>query len=199
MSMHLVLHAIAIKKHAEASAIAEFLDLPAASVDLLLGDAVRSGRAIEAQGRYALAPLARVALDGQYSREYASLRSDAAFLEAYEAFERINVQLKGLITEWQTIALGSTRVPNDHADRDYDDRVIGKLGDLHERAERIVREFERGVPRFKYYRTHLSAALEKAEDGALEWVSDVRLPSYHTLWFELHEDVLRLLGRKRME
>ena len=199
MSRHLVLHAIAVKKHADAGAIAELLGLPAADVGRLLADAVRSGRAIEAQGKHALAPLARVALDGQYSREYAALRADAAFLGAYEAFERINVQLKGLITEWQTLELGGTRVPNDHSDRNYDERIIGKLGDLHERAERILRQLERGVPRFAYYRTKLSAALEKAEDGAVTWVSDVTLPSYHTLWFELHEDVLRLLGRKRVE
>ena len=32
-----------------------------------------------------------------------------------------------------------------------------------------------------------------------EWVSDARLPSYHTLWFELHEDLLRILGRRRAE
>jgi hypothetical protein len=55
------------------------------------------------------------------------------------------------------------------------------------------------VARFSYYRTHLEAALEKAEDGAIEWVSDARLPSYHTVWFELHEDLLRLLGRKRQD
>jgi hypothetical protein len=165
----------------------------------LLADVARSGRLIEAQGKYALAPLARVALDGQYSREYADLRADADFVEAYETFERINVQLKAVITEWQTIELGGARVPNDHSNSGYDDRIIDRLGDLHDRAERVLRQLERSVARFSYYRTQLGAALEKAEDGAIEWVSDARLPSYHTLWFELHEDLLCLLGRKRME
>ena len=41
--------------------------------------------------------------------------------------------------------------------------------------------------------------LEKAEDGKVEWVSDARIESYHTVWFELHEDLLRLLGRQREE
>ena len=45
----------------------------------------------------------------------------------------------------------------------------------------------------------LLAALEKAEDGAIEWVSDAKIESYHTLWFELHEDLLRLMGREREE
>jgi hypothetical protein len=42
-------------------------------------------------------------------------------------------------------------------------------------------------------------ALEKAEDGATEWVSDAKIESYHTLWFELHEDLLRLMRREREE
>jgi len=45
----------------------------------------------------------------------------------------------------------------------------------------------------------LTAALERAEDGAIEWVSDVRIASYHTVWFEMHEDLLRALGRERVE
>lgn len=199
MSAHLVLHAIGVKKHVDAAAIAEFLGLPPADMTRLLADLTRSGRVIEAQGKYALTPLARVALDGQYSREYAALRANVGFVEAYEAFERINVQLKAVITEWQTIELGSARVPNDHSDSAYDARIIDRLGDLHDRAEGVLRRLERSIARFWYYRTQLGAALEQAEDGATEWVSDARLPSYHTLWFELHEDLLRLLGRKRLE
>jgi hypothetical protein len=30
-------------------------------------------------------------------------------------------------------------------------------------------------------------------------VSDARTPSYHTVWFELHEDLLRVLDRERDE
>ena len=45
----------------------------------------------------------------------------------------------------------------------------------------------------------LLVALERAEDGAVEWVSDAKIASYHTVWFELHEDLLRMLGREREE
>ena len=34
---------------------------------------------------------------------------------------------------------------------------------------------------------------EKAEKGAVAWVSDAKIESYHTVWFELHEDLLRLM------
>ena len=95
--------------------------------------------------------------------------------------------------------MGGTRVVNDHSDRDYDLGVIDSLGDLHERAEDILGRLTRAVPRFGYYSRNLLGALERAEAGEIEWVSDARIPSYHTLWFELHEDLLRLVGRQRQE
>ena len=52
---------------------------------------------------------------------------------------------------------------------------------------------------FRSISDKLGAALEKAEDGAIEWVSDAKIESYHTLWFELHEDLLRLMRREREE
>jgi hypothetical protein len=78
-------------------------------------------------------------------------------------------------------------------------RIVDRLGNLHERAEKILVQLINGLPRFDYYQRKLTGALEKAEDGQSEWVSDARLPSYHTLWFELHEDLLRILGRRRVE
>ena len=33
--------------------------------------------------------------------------------------------------------------------------------------------------------------------GEIDYVSGVKVGSYHTVWFELHEDLLRLLGRSR--
>jgi hypothetical protein len=199
VSLHLVLHALAVKKHADAPVLAEFTGLSQADVARLLGEAAGSGRVVAAQGKYVLAPLARLALDGQYAREYANVRANATFLQAYENFEQINVQLKTLITDWQTIEVGGARVANDHSDASYDIRIVDRLGNLHERTDRILAQLVQGLPRLEYYRRKLTEALERAEDGHSEWVSDARLPSYHTLWFELHEDLLRILGRRRAE
>ena len=199
MSLHLVLHALAVKKHADAPVLAEFTGLSQADVARLLGEAAGSGRVVAAQGKYVLAPLARLALDGQYAREYANVRANATFLQAYENFEQINVQLKTLVTDWQTIEVGGARVTNDHSDASYDIRIVDRLGNLHERTDRILAQLVQGLPRLDYYRRKLTEALERAEDGQSEWVSDARLPSYHTLWFELHEDLLRILGRRRAE
>ncbi|MDB5577019.1 MAG: hypothetical protein JWR80_2195 [Bradyrhizobium sp.] len=196
---HLVLHGLAVKKHATAQQVAELVGLDPALAEALLAEATATARAQESGGKYVLTPLARVALEGDYSRHWSDLRESETFLAAYEAFERINVPLKATITDWQTIDLGGTRVTNDHSDQVHDLKIIGRLGELHERADRILGQLEKVQPRFEFYRRNLLAALEHAEDGDIEWVSAARLPSYHTLWFELHEDLLRLLGRQRVE
>jgi hypothetical protein len=118
---------------------------------------------------------------------------------AYDDFEKINVLLKHLITDWQTMDVGGEKLPNDHSNKDRDQKIIDRLGDLHERSEPILKRMVAGLPRLGIYLEMLTAALEKAEDGAIEWVSDARIASYHTVWFELHEDLLRALGRERVE
>ncbi len=197
--LHLVLHGLAIKKHASAAAVAGIVGLDPARVAALLADAAKRGRAIEAQGKFLLAPAARMSLDSEYSRIYAGLRGDAAFVAAYETFEHVNNALKSLITDWQTMEVGGERIANDHSDSAYDERIIDRLGELHERADGFFKGLITGLPRLKIYQDKLLAALEKAEDGAVEWVSDARIESYHTVWFELHEDLLRVLGRQRSE
>lgn len=197
--MHLTLHGLAIKKHAAAADIAGLIGLTEVDARTQLDRAAASGRAYEADGRFVLTPLARVALESDYSRYYADVREDRSFMDAYEAFEVINLQLKAIITDWQTMEVGGQRVANNHVDREHDDKVIDRLGDCHERADSIFARLEKGVPRLGHYRRKLLEAIEKAEDGAIEWVSDARIESYHTLWFELHEDLLRIVGRTRQE
>lgn len=199
MTMHLVLHGLAIKKHAAAGDIAGLIGLTPDATARYLEQAAASGRAVEANSKYLLSGLARIALDCDYSRVYAAARADREFMDAYEGFERINIQLKALITDWQTMEVGGQRLVNDHSDKAHDAKIIDRLGALHERADAILAQLTKRVSRLHYYRKHLLAALEKAEDGQIEWVSDARIESYHTLWFELHEDLLRIVGRTRVE
>jgi hypothetical protein len=197
--LHLVMHAVAIKKHAAPAAIASVAGLPAARVTAALASGVTKGRLVEADGRYVLTPAGRLMLDGEYSRYCGTLRADTRFSSGYERFEVINRDLKQLITDWQTVDIGGKRVPNDHSNKEHDARVLDRLGDLHERFEPILKSLVACAPRLAVYQQKLEAALEKAEDGDHAWVSDARTESYHTVWFELHEDLLRLLGRVRDE
>ena len=197
--MHLALHGLAIKKHAMPKDIAEIVGMDAERVASLLAEAESRGRVAWAGGKFMLTAPALVALRSEYSRVYADQRSSAAMNAAYDDFEKANILLKQLITDWQTMDVGGEKLPNDHSNKDRDEKIIDLLGDLHERSEPILKRMAVGLPRLGIYLEMLTAALEKAEDGAIEWVSDARIASYHTVWFELHEDLLRALGRERVE
>ncbi len=197
--LHRVMHGVAIRKHGDAKAIAALAGVPVAQVESVLTGAVAGGRVAEVDGKYMLTPCGQMMLAGEYSRFNESLRANHDFVAAYQRFEVINKDLKQLITDWQTMDVGGKRVANDHSSKDYDERVIGRLGDLHERFEPILKKLCAGEPRLKVYSDKLGVALEKAEDGEAAWVSDAKLDSYHTVWFELHEDLLRLLGHVREE
>jgi hypothetical protein len=191
------MHGLAIKKHATPEAVAGILGLDVEEVRTTLRKLVDSKRIVEAQGKYLLSPAARMALDSDYARFYEDARANADFITGYEGFERLNAVLKALITEWQTIEVRGQRMPNDHSDKAYDERIIDRIGELHERAEAVIEQLASALPRFRIYGLKLAEALEKAEDGDIAWVSDAKIESYHTLWFELHEDLLRLMRRER--
>ena len=194
-----VLHGTALKRHSEAADIAGIVGLPVETVDQELALAVGTGRAIMHNDRYALTPLADVALRSRYSLHYGHLRENPAFVQPYEAFERVNVALKQVITDWQTMTVGGKKVANDHSDPEYDADIIDRIGAIHEQVEPIIKRLAVQLPRLAIFGDKLLAALEAAEDGDHEWVSDIRRESYHTVWFELHEDLLRIMGRERQE
>ena len=196
---HLVLHGLAVKKHAGAMAIADWIGLAPAAVATQLEQAVSGGRAAAAGGRFLLTPAGRLIVEAQYSRHYAAVRADTAVAAAYARFELVNNELKQLITDWQTRSIAGSRVANDHADADYDARIIDRLGAVQERVEPVLAAFATAMPRYGRYGGMLAHALERAEDGDTAWVSDATIASYHTVWFELHEDILRVLGRTRSE
>ena len=197
--LFLSLHGLAIKKHAGSPEVAELVGLSAEAVESSLQQAVASGRAAEAQGKYMLTPVGKIGLESQYPQAFSAIRADEAFNGHYQRFETINRELKQIITDWQTVNVGGNTIPNDHSDSDYDNKLIDRLGTFHESAEPVLAGLQAGLPRMSCYAEKLLAALEKAEDGEIEWVSDAKIESYHTVWFELHEDLLRLMGTERDE
>src|SRR6516164_8976019 len=60
---HLVMHGLAIKKHATPEAVAGIVGLDVEDVRAALGKLVEAKRVVEARGKFLLAPAARMALD----------------------------------------------------------------------------------------------------------------------------------------
>lgn len=196
----LALHALAVKKAGDAEAVAAILGAEESEIAAALDAHVADGRAAGANGMFMVSPTGREWLDERYPQAYADFRADPAATEAYERFERINRELLGLFTDWQMIpAAGGERIANDHSDADYDAGIVDRLGAQHERAEKVLDRFAELEPRLGIYKTRLDEAYDKVLAGEQDWVSGARIDSYHTVWFELHEDLLRMLGREREE
>lgn len=196
----LALHGLAVKKAGSPEAVAVVLGAEEAEVSAALEEAVAAGRAVGAKGTFMVSPPGREWLEERYPDVFADFRANPEASEAYERFERINRELLALFTDWQMMpSAGGERVPNDHSDSDYDHGVIDRLGAQHERAEKVLERFAALEPRLGVYSRRLDDAYDKVLAGDLDWVSGARIDSYHTVWFELHEDLLRMLGREREE
>ena len=193
------MHGLAIKKFGTAAAVAELLAADEAAVTACLNEAVIAGEAAGAKGAFMLSGKGQAALAEAYPREFATHRADESLKKGYAQFEVINNELKQLITEWQTIEVAGERVPNDHSDSEYDRKLIDRIAAVHERAEPMIAAMAKSLPRLGRYVDRLGDALDKVDDGQIEYVSGAKISSYHTVWFELHEDLLRLLDRKRDE
>ncbi len=195
----LALHGLAVRKAGSPATVASLLGADEAQIAAALDAAVAEGRAAGAKGTYMVAPAGQAWLIEQYPVVYAEAREDGELTAAYERFEKVNTELLALFTDWQTMDAGGQRVPNDHSDADYDRGIIDRLGRLHERAERVVGACADAQPRLRRHLERLEEAYDKVLAGDIDYVSGVRIDSYHTVWFELHEDLLRMLGRTRQE
>lgn len=193
----LAVHGLVVKKSGTPAAVGALLGRDQTEVEQALAAAVAAGRVLGAKGTFMVTPAGRAWLDETYPSEFAAVREDPAVQAAADRFERVNRDLLALLTDWQTVTVGGERVPNDHSDPDHDRDVLDRLGDLHERAAKVIARFVAVEPRLAAYERRLEAAYDKALAGETDHVSGVRVDSYHIVWHELHEDLLRMLGRTR--
>lgn len=126
--------------------------------------------------------------------ELTGARGDVA--RSYESFLRLKPDVLRVCHDWQMRRLGSTEVPNDHGEVDYDAGVLGRLIKIDDAAQPVCADLVGRLKRFAAYGRRLSAALERALASDNAQVTD-SVDSYHTVWFQLHEDLLVTLGISR--
>jgi pyruvate,orthophosphate dikinase len=68
---------------------------------------------------------------------------------------------------------------------------------VHDGICEILASVGRTINRLEAYRHRLEAALRSIDAGELEMVAHPLKDSYHTVWFEMHEELIRLSGRNR--
>jgi len=130
----------------------------------------------------------------QWARVAAGSEIEMHVTRGYERFLPLNVEFLRICHDWQVRA---GNVPNDHRDVRYDWSVIDRLRTLDERTAPVLRRIARSVERFDTYPRRLRAALQQIDEGDKEWFTSPRIDSYHTVWMQVHEDLLLALGRSR--
>lgn len=194
-----VLNVVALKKMATADAVGDVVGLDVATASGVLDSLAGRGLLVMAGGAALPTDAAEPALRSAAADRYAGLRADADVAALVERFETVNAQFLTTIAAWQQLDVGGRKVANDHTDPEYDGRIIGRIDKLVARLDPLIRALAGHDARFAGYTTRFAAAMDAIDAGRHEYVSSPTLDSVHTLWFEFHEDLLRTLGRERVE
>jgi pyruvate,orthophosphate dikinase len=152
---------------------------------------------VEANGeRLKATPTGRERVDALYAAERSTCQQ--AIDGVLQRFHPINDGFKEVVTAWQLRTVAGELVPNDHSDADHDATVLRRLRDeIHAAIVPVIDGAGAALTRLGHYGDRLRAALGRIDKGEHQYIAHPLLESYHTIWFELHEELIRLSGRDR--
>jgi pyruvate,orthophosphate dikinase len=189
-----VLRALGLKGRGAADAVAAATGLPPERVEVVLRSALATGAVKQVGEAFRLTPEGREKVGDLLAEERKGV--DHGVLEGlYERFHAPNTRLKELMTAWQT----RDGAPNDHGDRAYDDSVAAEVVALASEVEGLADDIGAAAPRLAQYPRRLRAAAARVAAGDHDFLAKPLIDSFHTVWFELHEELIALLGRNREE
>ncbi|MEM7692098.1 MAG: hypothetical protein AAF194_06600 [Pseudomonadota bacterium] len=193
-----LVHMLSIKGFAKAETLAEACDTPVdeieSTLDALHKDALlettRMGVKLSGLGK------ARAAHLLQSQREQGD---SAALEEFYSTFESINAEYKQALADWQMRLGPDGPIPNDHLDHGYDEQVKERMFASRRALTDGLDALAASWPSLALYGDRLTRAFEKLSSGHQRYLAAPLIDSYHTVWFELHEALIRATGRNRAE
>jgi hypothetical protein len=119
---------------------------------------------------------------------------------AHQAFVPLNRRFGKACTDWQIRPTTRDRMaPNDHSDWGWDERVFRTLETVGRELTAVADPLAGALQRFDGYATRYSAALAKVNAAQPRWIDAPDVDSCHTVWIQLHEDLLSTLGIRRGE
>jgi hypothetical protein len=187
-----------VKGFGKAEALSEALGAPAEAVEAALAELVARGEAEQFRVGARLSASGKATAEHGLARERAG--TDHRRLEQeYERFTPLNADFKTLATDWQMRSIEGKLTRNDHKDEAYDAAVLGRLPDLHARTAALIDDIAAHASRIGCYRRRLSDALAKLQAGDHRYLTAPDRDSYHTVWFELHQHLINLLGLTRQQ
>jgi len=186
-----VLQAVRLKGRIMPADVAATVGEAPSTVAEAVGAATDAGLLIEGK-TLRLSPEGRIRLDELLAAERRNT-DQAAIVAAYDQFRSVNADFKALVADWQL----KDGEPNPHDDAEYDAAILARLADVHERVTPIAEAVAHELPRLASYSDKLAAALAKVQSGETTWLTRPIVDSYHTVWFELHEELILAAGLTR--
>ncbi len=112
----------------------------------------------------------------------------AALQPCYAQFTALDRRFKQLVTAWQT---------SDPAAPERHPGAATALAGLHDALQPVLAAAAAAFPRLASYPVRLAAALAAFAAGDGTMLASPLKDSYHTVWFEYHEELIALSGRDR--
>ncbi len=197
-----MLHTLRLKGVCSVTSVAERTGAGVDALESTLGRYRESGLVTLHRGDlagWALTAAGRARNEELLTREIDSHGVRSAVELAYRSFLELNQPVLAVCTDWQVVLGSEPLVLNDHTDEAYDASVLQRLDSLHAAALRMLADLQQAVGRFADYDERLGNALARSRSGEVDWVTRPVIDSYHTVWFELHEDMLATLGLRRSD
>ena len=195
----LTLHGLKLKGFAEAEAVAALTGLDHSTATNQLTALAAEGLCLRREGRisgWALTPTGRDTYRQLLHHDVEASGAQQQVDQAYREFLVLNGLLLRVCTDWQVCDL-EANVLNDHQDPQYDAAVIERLAEVHHGVAPICQQLSGRLTRYDPYHGRFSAAVDKVRSGLVEWFARPIIDSYHTVWMELHEDLLATLAIER--
>jgi len=193
----LVLHALRLKGFADTDVVVFTSGLDAAVVCDALAKLQADELVRRRDGRvsgWSLTPVGRDEHRRLVGDELAASGAETAVRDCYGRFLGLNHELLSACTDWQ---LEGGQGPPVEAGRRQS--PIERLMIVHEAVVPIADDLAAALLRFARYGPRLTNAVDRVRAGEVDWFTKPVLDSYHTVWFELHEDLLVTLGIERGE
>jgi len=198
----LVLHALRITGMADCGSVARRFSLDTSVVEEQLLDDESRGwvqRVRFADLRaWSLTSAGRIEGERLLAEELDHSRAREVVSDAHAHFAPLNTRFLRAVTDWQLRTEPLDRlVTNDHTDPRWNDRVLATVRSVGRSLESIDDRLSATLDRFTGYSARFAAALAQVERGRLTWLDEPAIASCHTVWFQLHEDLLATLGIER--
>lgn len=144
------------------------------------------------EGEWKITPKGEETVDSFREKMVGETDREEEFLELCDRFEEVNPKFKQLVTEFQTQK--SKTLPGE----DEPSLPLNQLEDIHTEVTDILEKISNIFPHIGRYLGKLDSALEKMREENTEYLA-MQKNSYHNVWHELHEYLLKLSQREREE